>query len=68
MNHLFINVFDFGGELYVAEAIVAESEEKIGLMIDPPVHPDFDEAVERHLEGWLLEVVDCHNGLRERAV
>ena len=68
MSHLFINVFDFGGELYVAEAVVTESDEKIGLNIDPPVHPDFEDAVERHLEDWLLEVVDCHEGLRERAM
>ncbi len=68
MNHLFINVFDFGGELYVAEAVVREGEKKIGLVIDPPVHPDFDEAVGEHLEDWLLEVVDCHDELRERAM
>jgi hypothetical protein len=61
-RHQFINVFKFGGEWYCAEAIV-KAEEAFGLVIDPEVHPDLQEAVEEFLGGWLAEVVECHNRL-----
>jgi len=53
-------VFKFGGEWYCAEARVKADEEDIGLVIDPEVHPDLQEAVEEFLEDWLKEVVECH--------
>lgn len=62
-SHLFINVFKFGGEWYCAEARVKADEEDIGLVIDPEVHPDLQEAVEGFLGDWLKEVVECHSRL-----
>lgn len=62
-SHLFINVFKFGGEWYCAEARVKAEEEDIDLVIDPEVHPDLTEAVERFLWDWLKEVVECHSRL-----
>ena len=68
MSHLFVNVFEFGGVGYIAEAEVRGGEEKIGLVIEPPVHPDLEEAVKDHLMGWLGEVVICQKELRRGKV
>lgn len=68
MSHLFVNVFEFGGVDYIAEAEVRGGEEKIGLVIEPPVHPDLEEAVKDHLMDWLGEVVICQRELRRGKV
>ena len=41
-HHTFLNVFEFEGRGYVAEAFVTSEEEAISLSIDPeiPGHPD----------------------------
>ena len=61
-RHIFINVFRFGGEWYLAEATV-KAEEDIELSFNPEIHPDLVEAVELFLDEWLGGVVDCHDKL-----
>jgi hypothetical protein len=64
VTHLFVNVFEFAEEIYVAKATVRAEEEDIGLLIDPTPHPDVGDAVELFLDEWLEEVVICHDELR----
>jgi len=61
--HIFVNVFEFAGEKYVAEAEVRAEEADIRLSITPEVHPDLEGAVELFLDDWLGEVIDCHSKL-----
>ena len=61
-RHLFINIFEFGGVWYCAEAIV-KAEEEVRLSVCPEPHPDIEDAVELFLDEWLGEVVDCHSKL-----
>lgn len=67
-RHTFVNCYEFGGEMYLAEAVVLAEEEDIGLSITPEIHPDLEEAMEMFLDEWLEEVVDCHNELRKTVV
>jgi len=67
-HHTFLNVFEFEGRGYVAEAFVTSEEEAISLSIDPEIPGHLDEAIEEFLGGWLGEVVDCHIELREKTV
>jgi hypothetical protein len=63
--HTFINVFEFAGDMYLAEARVRAEEEDIRLSVDPNPHPDLEDAVELFLDEWLDEVIDCHIELRK---
>ncbi len=67
-NHTFLNVFEFGGRGYVAEAFVTSEEEAISLSVDPEIPEHLDEAIEEFLEDWLGEIVDCHIELRKNTV
>jgi|TARA_R110002012_G_scaffold307171_2_gene512508 hypothetical protein len=68
MNHTFVNVFEFRGRGYIAEAMVKADEENISLVVDPEIPKHLDEAIEEFLGDWLGEVVDCHIELRKTVV
>ena len=68
MNHTFVNVFEFRGRGYIAEAMVKADEEDISLQVDPEIPKHLDEEVEEFLGDWLGEVVDCHIELRKTVV
>ena len=67
-SHTFVNVFEFGGRGYIAEAMVKADEEDISLQVDPEIPKHLDEAIEDFLGDWLGEVVDCHIELRKTTV
>ena len=67
-NHTFVNVFEFGGRGYIAEAMVTAGEEDISLVVDPEIPKHLDDAIEEFLADWLGEVVDCHFELRKKTV
>ena len=66
--HTFVNVFEFGGRGYIAEAMVTADEEDISLVVDPEIPKHLDDAIEEFLADWLGEVVDCHFELRKKTV
>ena len=68
MMHTFVNVFEFRGRGYIAEAMVKADEEDISLQVDPEIPKHLDEAIEDFLGDWLWEVVDCHIELRKTVV
>ena len=68
MIHTFINSFEFGGEEYLAEALVRGDEEAIDLTIAPEPHCDLGEAIKLFLKDWLGEVVACHYELRRKVM
>lgn len=68
MTHTFVNVFEFGGEVYRSEAVVVAEEEDIGFWIDPEIPDRLDDAVQDFLGDWLREVVACHVELRKTVV
>ena len=68
MMHTFVNVFEFRGRGYIAEAMVKADEEDISLQVDPEIPKHLDEEVEEFLGDWLGEVVDCHIELRKTVV
>lgn len=68
MTHTFVNLFEFGGREYIAEAFVKADEEDISLQVDPEIPKHLDEEVEEFLGDWLGEVVDCHIELRKTVV
>ena len=68
MMHTFVNVFEFKGRGYIAEAMVKADEEDISLQVDPEIPKHLDEEVEEFLGDWLGEVVDCHIELRKTVV
>ena len=63
MTHTFVNLFEFGGGLYLAEALVKADEEDIRLSIDPEIPERLGDALELFLGDWLGEIVDCHSKL-----
>ena len=67
-SHTFVNVFEFGGRGYIAEAMVKADEEDISLVVDPEIPKHLDDAIEDFLGDWLGEVVDCHIELRKTTV
>ena len=67
-THTFLNVFEFRGRGYVAEALVKADEEDISLVIDPAVAGDLEDEVEEFLWDWLWEIVECHVELRKTVV
>ena len=67
-SHTFVNVFEFSGRGYIAEAMVKADEEDISLQVDPEIPKHLDEAIEDFLGDWLGEVVDCHIELRKTTV
>ena len=67
-SHTFVNVFEFRGRGYIAEAMVTADEEDISLVVDPEIPKHLDEAIEEFLGDWLGEVVDCHFELRKKTV
>jgi len=68
MTHTFVNVFEFRGRGYIAEAMVKADEEDISLVVDPEIPKHLDDAIEDFLGDWLGEVVDCHFELRKKTV
>ena len=77
MNHLFINLFEFGEEVYCADIVVREGEEwvqfdngnyAVDVSFHPELPPDLVDPVREFLSDWLKEIVRCHVGLRERAM
>ena len=66
--HTFLNVFEFRGRGYIAEAFVTSEEEAISLSIDPEIPEHLEDDVEELLADWLGVDVDCHIELRKKTV
>ncbi len=68
VKHTFVNLFEFAGQCYLAEAVSDRDGEDLVFQITPEPHPDLDEAIEDFLGEWLLEVAEIGSGVNKGAM
>jgi len=75
--HIFVNIFEFGGEIYWADIVVREGADwvqfdngryQVDVNFHPELHPDLIGPVGEFLSDWLKEIVRCYVGLRKTVV